>query len=172
MGGANKQDKQCAGCAFRPGGAANRELYNHLRATICMLGPLPFLCHDGRDWADPDNHKFTPGEMFRRGWSICQGWRREVARLAATGYYANNTEVTRSFAKAALQELEITLSEEVDEEDRAEAQELLAKFLANLYRKHTHFTREDLAEKISTLADAGYFTQQEKENAETQTTTT
>src|SRR5262245_11677495 len=100
MGCANKQAKQCAGCAFRPGGAANRELYNHLRATICMLGPLPFLCHDGRDWADPDNHKFTPGEMFRRGWSICQGWRREVARLAATGYYANNTEATRSFAKA------------------------------------------------------------------------
>lgn len=43
----------CAGCAFSHGAAANKEMFNHLRGLVCMLGPLPFVCHDGRDWKNP-----------------------------------------------------------------------------------------------------------------------
>jgi hypothetical protein len=153
----------CAGCAFGPGAAANKEMYNHLRGLICLLGPVPFVCHDGQDWKNPENHKLAPAQFFRTGWKICEGWRREVARLAATGYY-EHTSISRGCAQAALNEIEILVSKEIDEEDRAEAIQTLAQLAAWLFKKHQKFTGEDLGEKVNALVESGYFREEKNKN--------
>jgi hypothetical protein len=146
----------CEGCALSPGAAANKEMYNHLKSMICLLGPLPFMCHNGQDWQDPASHRLAPREVFRQGWRICERWRREVAKLTATGYY-ENARVTKPFATAALRELDNSLSEDLGEEERTQALQALAEFLATLYRECERRTGEDLGKKMFDLAESGYF---------------
>src|SRR5438105_11784385 len=74
----------CEGCAFSPGAAANREPYNELRAEICKLGAVPFWCHHKMNWKKPSVTEILAS--VREG-HICQGWKREVAKLARTGWF-------------------------------------------------------------------------------------
>lgn len=152
----------CEGCAFSPNAAANKEFHNHMVGVICLLGPLPFVCHHGQDWESPENHKLTGREVFRRGWKICEGWKREVAKLAETGYY-KNSEMTRVFAQIARVELDAATSDQLDDEDKAEAATALANVLSRLYRRHEKFTGQELAGEIAKLAEEGYFTQKDAE---------
>jgi hypothetical protein len=127
----------CEGCAFTPGAAANKELRNHLKGVICLLGPAPFVCHHGQPWDDPETHKLSPRALFGSGWQICEGWKREVAKLAKTGYYAKFAEATRAIAQCALIDLDTVF-------------------------KHGEFTGEDLAEKVNDLVQSGYFKLEEE----------
>lgn len=112
-------DKQCEGCAFKPGAAANREADNKLRGVLTALGSIPFFCHSALGW-----HHDKPGYPlgatqaldvlasrklqkalhdatgndpladpdladFRKQVRTCAGWRASVARLKAAGWFAN-----------------------------------------------------------------------------------
>jgi hypothetical protein len=78
--------KPCGGCAFTEGTAANREPYNALKAQICLMGGIPFHCHHNIEWWKPEEHKKKTREQVQK-MEICRGWQREVAQLAATGYF-------------------------------------------------------------------------------------
>jgi hypothetical protein len=95
-------NKPCEGCAFTPGAAANVETVSSLKGRICALGPIPFLCHHGKPWRNSEQWPKSKREAFAAGWTVCEGWKREVRRLADAGYYANAPEETRAFAEIAL----------------------------------------------------------------------
>lgn len=100
---------QCEGCALKAGAAANGEPTNYLKAVLCVLTPLPFWCHRGIDWAakDVEEKRARSAELVKSGEQvICQGWRAEVARLGATGYYGVHSEVTRLVGQMAVVELD------------------------------------------------------------------
>lgn len=129
----------CEGCALTPGAAANLEPNNYLKALICVLGPVPFWCHDGQDWANPDNHKpMTAADFRERGFRVCAGWKREVARLAATGYYKENPEVTKAIAMLASGQLETLLGSD-NAEDKEEAAGMLEAMMKRLGDKRQKF---------------------------------
>lgn len=78
----------CHGCAFTEGSEANLEPWNRIRAMISARAGTVFYCHEGMDWRDPLAH----APKTRREWRAmmlkpCQGWRREVRKLAAAGHF-------------------------------------------------------------------------------------
>jgi len=105
--------RQCSGCAFKSGAAANGEVTNRLRGAFAALGGYVFLCHESLGWkhGKTDYPKgarealdvIELSRVLRRcGVSeaylqekraalpdirVCGGWRAAVARLAAAGWF-------------------------------------------------------------------------------------
>jgi hypothetical protein len=95
----------CEGCAFTEGSAANREPYNALKAQICLLGGIPFHCHRNIEWWKPEEHKKKTPEQVQQ-MEICGGWQREIAQLAATGYFKTERCRNKLLGQLALGALE------------------------------------------------------------------
>jgi len=135
----------CDSCAFVPGTVTHdSEPHNLLRATICLLGPLPFQCHylrDGRDiHADPAVPRYMSGNQYRGvGFRVCEGWRREVRELAATGYFKDSPRRTKAYGMLALEELEIMLASEAGSEDWQEANQRLQLCMTRLGDKRRRY---------------------------------
>lgn len=101
---------QCNECALLPGGEANCEPENNLKAALCALGGIPFWCHHGLDWQNPENHKAANRAEARAkvqelGMRICGGWAAEVARLKSVGYFNHIPEAKKAFAQVGIQAL-------------------------------------------------------------------
>jgi hypothetical protein len=97
--------KPCEGCAFTEGSAANREPYNALKAQICLLGGIPFHCHHNIEWWKPEAHKKKTRAQVQQ-MEICGGWQREVAKLAATGYFKTLRAEKKVYGQLGLGALE------------------------------------------------------------------
>lgn len=134
-------NRPCEGCALSPGAVANLEPDNHLMALICVLGPIPFLCHEGQNWEDSEEHKLGARKLFLRGFKICRGWQREVRRLAATGYYQEHPGPTKSFAQIAAGELQLIIDGKVEGKRKDEAWELLQAMVVELTDKRAKFVK-------------------------------
>jgi hypothetical protein len=109
----------CDTCAFRPGSVTHdREPQNSLRGELCALGAIPFYCHHGRDGqvrdlGSPPMKARARRVLVQAGETvICQGWRRAVAELAATGYFKDSPRVKRAYAELGLGALQIFITEE------------------------------------------------------------
>jgi hypothetical protein len=106
--------KTCEGCAFTDGAVANLEPDNNLRGQLCVLGAIPFYCHHAEDGSLQNLKDVKRSELRERIQSgqtvICQGWKREVSELAATGYYAKSLTAKRAIAVLGLGALAIFTS--------------------------------------------------------------
>lgn len=114
----------CEGCAFTEGAVASLEPVSSIKAELSLLGGLPFYCHHLRDGTevDLDDYKpFTPALMRGLGVQVCEGWRREVQALAATGYYKQNPAIKRLYAIGGLQALTTFLESPEDSPEKEEA---------------------------------------------------
>lgn len=124
----------CAGCAFTEGSEANLEPQNNIKAQFCLLGGIPFYCHHARDGSIQSLQTVTPAERRERIQTglmiVCQGWRREVGKLAAEGYYTKAPAAKRAYAMLGLGALQIFLSEEEGEKKERAAQTLQDVILA------------------------------------------
>lgn len=134
----------CDTCAFKSGSITQDEPHNHLKGIICLLGPLPFYCHHLKDGTeitnDPKYHeRMTRQEIRAAGMQICAGWKREVAQLAATGYFMESPRLTKAHAMIALQELSIFLDSEDGSDDKHEANERLQHCITRLGDKRRRF---------------------------------
>lgn len=134
--------KPCDGCALSPGAAANKEPENALKAQLCVLGGLPFLCHHGQNWQDEAAHKRTPREARQAGMVSCAGWKREVKALAAKGYYREVGEVLRVYGMAAIKALERYIKAEPDSKEKKEAFNSLSFYFGELQRHRRKVIRK------------------------------
>jgi hypothetical protein len=123
----------CEGCAFTEGAAANLEPDNALRGRLAVLGAIPFYCHEGVDWQNPESHKRTNCEI--RDQNVCAGWKREVGELAKTGWYKRDGKMAKGFAIAGLGALEIFLNSDDESDDKADANDVLQRVCATLGRR-------------------------------------
>lgn len=114
----------CQTCAFKDGCAANLEPYNRVRSEVCALSAIPFYCHTTFDWRNTDLSTMTRDEVaaFRKGMTVCQGWRRRVAELAKHGHFKvpGVREVRRILGQNAI----LIIQRVVKTEDRAEKDQL------------------------------------------------
>lgn len=132
---ASREPRQCVGCAFLPGAAANREPHNFLKCQLAALGGFPFYCHDGQDWRDPESHRTaTRSEIRRRGIRICAGWKEAVAKLAREGHFNEGRLLKRCFAIAGLEALDGFIHAGDDAEFKAESLATLKRVLTSLNR--------------------------------------
>jgi hypothetical protein len=89
---------QCASCALLPGSEANKEPLSVLKAIISARGGIPFFCHHSRttgeqyDWKS--NESLGPLGLPHAERKLCDGWRREVARLKAAGKFRYGPDVS------------------------------------------------------------------------------
>jgi hypothetical protein len=97
--------KPCEGCAFTEGTEANLCPYNRLKGELCLLGGVPFYCHHDIDWRSPQTHKKKSRQEVR-AIKVCAGWRREVAELAATGYFKTERAEKKANGELGLGALE------------------------------------------------------------------
>lgn len=134
-----ERDQRCSGCAFTKGSEANSEPRNFIVATLAMLGPFPFYCHEDIDWRNETGGRKTRAEFVEKEYQLCAGWREKVRELAGTGYYKDHPMITKVYAQVALENLEIFLSTD-DPEDKAEAQMLLTRTLEQLVKKEQSFS--------------------------------
>lgn len=133
-------DRQCDGCAFKPGAAANMEIDNRLRGKLAMLGPIPFYCHDNDTWRQGDREGLKTRREFRAsGYRICGGWLAAVRELAATGYYNEARLATKVYASTAYENLKAFLASD-DPEDKAELMKEMQRLLKRLGEKYRRFT--------------------------------
>lgn len=131
----SREPRECEGCAFKSGAAANREPNNFLKAQLCALGALPFYCHDGQDWRDPESHSVaTRREIRGRGIRICFGWKTAVGKLAREGHFREGRILKQCFAVAGLEALHGFLHAGDDAEFKAESLDRLKKILTSLNR--------------------------------------
>ena len=79
------------------------------------------------------------------GFRICEGWKREVKKLAERGYYKDNPEVTKAIAILASGQLEVFLNTEAGSEDREEAAEMLGRMMKRLGEKREKFVETEVA---------------------------
>lgn len=107
----------CSGCALTVGAAANREPSNVLKAELCVLGGMPFLCHDGQDWKDPASHQQTRREAIRKGYRVCAGWARRAKEHGQAGYYRSDIDEKRRIAGEGMQLLDALSHEEGEEKE-------------------------------------------------------
>lgn len=96
------KNEQCMDCAFKEGGAANKEAYNRLRGEVCALGAIPFFCHHSIDWQS--QHSWTSEEKRQacRTSGACGGWVARVNVLRAKGFYDQYRVIRQAVAKQAL----------------------------------------------------------------------
>jgi len=118
----------CEGCAYTEGAEANLEPQNSIKSQLCLLGAIPFYCHHSRDGALQDLRDVRAADLregLRSGRiQICQGWRREVKSLAATGYYQSAAELKRAYARLGLGALKIFVETEDGVKKRGAAKTL------------------------------------------------
>lgn len=117
----------CDTCAFRKDAEAYTEPYNRLRALVCAVSGIPFYCHHGFDWRTTDlvqvNRRFVPvgGELTGRV-QACAGWKREVARLKASGQISPKPDVRkvqRIFGEYALHLIKAAIDAPEDSAEKA-----------------------------------------------------
>ena len=75
-------DEMCQQCAFRKSCETWHEPRNRLVSQICAAGALPFFCHVGVDWRDPQVHLLSAPVLAKAaggGLRVCTGWKRAVA---------------------------------------------------------------------------------------------
>lgn len=123
----------CKTCALGNTGAAC-EPYNALRAQICVLGGIPFACHEGFNWRGGAAEWFKIPRNQRK---MCGGWQREVRGLSLKGYYDEYREIRRAIAECALDAIEqfVACSNDGDEPGRDEARNRIERCLRILTEK-------------------------------------
>jgi hypothetical protein len=130
----------CNGCALTDGACANLEPKNQLTARICVRAGIPFYCHDTAlaDWRDPVSFKVAI--LKRQPVPICQGWTREVRRLAALGYFKEPEGgglrvLQKQLGEMAIRALNkfVDTDEESDPYGKAHAREDLEEAIAILF---------------------------------------
>lgn len=137
-------NRQCDGCAYKPGATANLEIDNRLRGKIAMLGPIPFYCHDNDAWRKGDREGMKTRREFREsGYKICGGWSVAVAELAATGYFNEARQATKVLATIAYQNLQEWIALEPGP-DRDEVQKQLITLLKRLGKKYRKFMKKEI----------------------------
>jgi len=135
-------DKQCSGCALKPGGAANREPLNRLTAELAVLGPFPFYCHEFIDYSKNDGRKITRADFqeMKGNFRICTGWREAVAELAKTGYY-HEAPLTKKIMALQAHDILKTFSDIEDAEEKKGAVQILKRLLMKLTRNKRRFVK-------------------------------
>jgi protein gp37 len=69
-------------CAFTPGSVANLEPHNNVKAKLCVLGPLPFFCHQNIDWQNTPSRQ--SGLLSAKAGGVKFGrWRRRATSKRA-----------------------------------------------------------------------------------------
>lgn len=135
-------NKPCEGCALSEGAAANQEPDNHLRAMIAVLTPVPFYCHATMDWQDAVTFFMPRGLLKSLGQlRVCEGWRREVAALAETGYFKENAGTTKLIGGLTLKALNNFLREDASPSMKEQARVELDAYLRLLVEKKRKFTK-------------------------------
>lgn len=131
----SREPRQCEGCAFKPGAAANREPHNFLKCQLAALGGFPFYCHEGQDWHSPESHAVANrSEIRARGIRICAGWKEATGKLAREGHFRDGRLLKRCFAIAGLEALSDFLHAGDDAEFKAESLATLKRVLTSLNR--------------------------------------
>lgn len=102
------------------------------------MGPFPFYCHDNIDYKEETGVVSGRKEFVEKGFVLCSGWLEEVRELAKTGYYDEQSLVTKCRSVLARENLEIFLVTE-DLEEKQEAHEMLQKLLLALAKKRQRF---------------------------------
>lgn len=126
---------QCDGCAFKPGGEANKEPYNSLRAHVCALGPIPFYCHHDVDWRAQHGWSASQVREQCRVAGVCGGWTAEVQRLHARGFYNNFRVIRQAVAKQCLMAIELFTNDTNTPKQKLETRKLLFKMVRFLASK-------------------------------------
>lgn len=134
----------CDECAFSKKGAGT-EPYNALRARVCSLGPLPFGCHHGTDWHGSSTWSAEKTAQTLRTVGICEGWRSEVRRLNAKGWFGKYRVIRRAVAKQALFCIEVFNS--------SEPGPVKKKYLRALKRMVKFLAEKDIERKKIPLID-------------------
>jgi len=129
----------CEECAFSKKGAG-QEPYNSLRGKICALGPIPFGCHHGTDWADSSSWSHDQVQLALRTTGICQGWAAEVRRLKARGWYGPYRLIRRAIARRALLFIELFTAAKQGTPEKK-------KYLAQLKRMMRFLGTKDIEHK-------------------------
>lgn len=122
--------RQCSGCAYKSGAAANSEGDNLLRGVFAALGGYAFVCHESMGWGHGETgypkgatealtiltsrHALERAgasaaaiqaqtDDLRRSIRMCGGWKAAVQRLKSSGWYADKRVmlVRRHYAKHA-----------------------------------------------------------------------
>ena len=128
-------NQPCETCAFTEGSDANLEPHNAIKGQLCVLGGIPFYCHHGQEWWTEEAAKIPPSKIRELQIPICQGWRREVAKLAAIGHFRKGAAITKAFAQIGLGELQVLCSKNLDDEDKEEAKRVLEAVFKNLIER-------------------------------------
>lgn len=134
----------CETCAFGNSGAAC-EPRNRLVAAICAASGRPFFCHHSRsgqefDWQDGKASAFYAQAPDQR--KVCEGWRRQVAELAALGHFRVTDDpddhrllmrYQRSLGAEALHELDLFLDAAAGGPEKEEARRRLESLLEAIH---------------------------------------
>jgi hypothetical protein len=132
----------CDGCALTKDAAANKEVQNHVKATLTVLAPFPFYCHENMDWENNLSHMLPSKALKALGQlTPCKGWMREVKALAETGYYKEDARFTRQAGVAALNYLNQLLATKPGEQRHEEARKWLWDFYSHLIQKRKKFLK-------------------------------
>jgi hypothetical protein len=72
-----------------------------MKAQLCLLGGVPFYCHEGTNWKDPQVH-LPRARIDVQGMKVCESWKRQISALAKRGYFKNRGAVKRNYAQLGL----------------------------------------------------------------------
>lgn len=139
----NQQESPCKGCALKEGAAANCEPANNIKAQLCVLGAIPFYCHENLDWQNPEAHKAKRADVKMLGVGICQGWKREVAELAKTGYYRDRGDSKKDLAAIGIVNLAKFIESERGSQAKNDASEILEFIIKELNEQRGFFVEKE-----------------------------
>jgi hypothetical protein len=124
----------CDTCALGKDKGAACEPYNALRAHICVLGGIPFACHEGFNWRGGAVEWF---KIPRNERTMCCGWQREVRALSLKGYFDEYRSIRRAVAECALDAIELLVvyGNEGDSKGREEEAKRINRCLRILTEK-------------------------------------
>lgn len=138
----DNQVSQCEGCALKTGAAANCEPANNIKAQLCVLGAIPFYCHEKLDWQNPEAHKAKRADVKVLGVGICQGWKREVAELAKTGYYKDRGDCKQDMAAIGIANLAKFIESKRGSQEKKDASEVLEFIIKELNEQRGFFSEK------------------------------
>ena len=123
----------CGTCAFRKGSETRGETYNTLKATLCVLGAVPFYCHYTKN--GEDLHTDKPRLLKTNDMKVCDGWKQAIRKQLKLGNLRPELAQKRSLAKVALAALEAFVDEKEGTPEKAEMKIVLLNSIKLLSAK-------------------------------------
>ena len=115
--------KPCEECVFIRGTDANCEPYNALKPTSAFWAGFHSIAITISTCRTQTHTKGKLAIRFRK-MDVCSGWKREILKLKATGYFKTHRAIKRAYDEIGLGALE-TFASDVGKRERETARKTL-----------------------------------------------